>query len=277
MFSTGEFSKLARVSKRSLHYYDEIGILKPGHTDPFTRYRYYSAHQLSRLNRILALKDLGFNLDKIHQMLDDHVSDEEIRGMLLLKKSESEKAIEDEHQRLRRIEARLADISFSEDESEVVLKSIPKQRFLSLRTLIKEPSDALELVQLLLQAVPGRLGPSVVGPFAALIFTDEFKLTDNDIQIGFYLKKRHPSPFVVTEEIVLTDHELPSVPFMATAVQVGGADLVFQALGKIALWIEANGFCITGPYREIVLEFADEEATGDSVIEIQIPVEKKTV
>ena len=54
MFSTGEFSKLSRVSKRSLHYYDEVGLLKPDHVDPFTKYRYYSARQLPRLNRPFA-------------------------------------------------------------------------------------------------------------------------------------------------------------------------------------------------------------------------------
>jgi DNA-binding transcriptional MerR regulator len=64
MFLTGEFSQISRVSKRLLHYYDEIGLLKPAHIDPHTGYRYYSASQLSQLNRILALKDLGLSLDQ---------------------------------------------------------------------------------------------------------------------------------------------------------------------------------------------------------------------
>ena len=65
MFLTGEFSKISRVSKRLLHHYDEIGLLKPAHIDPSTGYRYYSANQLSRLNRILALKDLGLSLEQM--------------------------------------------------------------------------------------------------------------------------------------------------------------------------------------------------------------------
>ena len=194
MFSTGEFSKLSRVSKRLLHYYDEIGLFKPAHIDAFTNYRYYSAQQLPHLNRILALKDLGFNLDEIQRMIADQVSDEEIKGMLILKKSESEKAIADEQQRLRRIEARLADPIASSDEAEVVLKSIPAQRFLSLRTVVKKPEDAMGLVGLLMQSVPKRLGSSIIGPFAAVVYTDEFKLEDNDIQVGYYLKKKHPKP-----------------------------------------------------------------------------------
>ena len=93
--------------------------------------------------------------------------------------------------------------------------------------------------------------------------------------IIYYLKKKYPKPLAVTEEVVLTEQELPAVEHMATAVQVGGADLVFQALGKIAQWIEVNGYKMAGPYREIVLEMDGEGALGNSVIEIQMPVDKK--
>jgi DNA-binding transcriptional MerR regulator len=62
MFKIGDFSKIARVSTRLLRYYDSIGLLSPGRTDPTTGYRYYMADQLARLNRILALKELGLSL-----------------------------------------------------------------------------------------------------------------------------------------------------------------------------------------------------------------------
>ena len=56
MFQIGEFSQIARVSARLLRYYESLGLLKPVRTDFTTGYRYYSASQLPRLNRILALK-----------------------------------------------------------------------------------------------------------------------------------------------------------------------------------------------------------------------------
>ena len=64
MFRIGEFSRIAQVSGRLLRYYDEIGLLSPEFTDPQTGYRYYSAHQLPRLNRILVLKELGLSLEQ---------------------------------------------------------------------------------------------------------------------------------------------------------------------------------------------------------------------
>ena len=94
MFRIGEFSQIARVSGRLLRYYDSIGLLRPQRIDPETGYRYYSAGQLERLNRILALKELGLSLDQVARMLDDKISAAEIRGMLALKKAELERTRE---------------------------------------------------------------------------------------------------------------------------------------------------------------------------------------
>ena len=69
MLKIGDFSHLSHVSVRMLRHYDELGLLKPVQVDRFTGYRYYSIEQLPRLNRILALKDLGFSLDQITQLL----------------------------------------------------------------------------------------------------------------------------------------------------------------------------------------------------------------
>jgi DNA-binding transcriptional MerR regulator len=45
-----------------LRHYDAIGLLEPVRVDPATGYRFYEASQLSPLNRIVALKNLGFSL-----------------------------------------------------------------------------------------------------------------------------------------------------------------------------------------------------------------------
>ena len=62
MLKIGEFSKLSRVSIRSLRRYDEAGLLAPASIDSFTGYRYYSERQLPVANRIRALRDMGFPL-----------------------------------------------------------------------------------------------------------------------------------------------------------------------------------------------------------------------
>src|SRR5262245_12572379 len=65
MFRIGEFSRIARVSCRLLRYYDEIGLFTPARIEQASGYRYYSAAQLPRLNRILVLRELGLSLEQI--------------------------------------------------------------------------------------------------------------------------------------------------------------------------------------------------------------------
>ena len=69
MIKIGDFSKLSRISIRMLRHYAETGLLAPEKIDPFTGYRYYSEAQLPIANRITALKDMGFGLSAIGEIL----------------------------------------------------------------------------------------------------------------------------------------------------------------------------------------------------------------
>ncbi|SFH81936.1 DNA-binding transcriptional regulator, MerR family [Amycolatopsis regifaucium] len=82
MFSIGDFAKHGRVSVRMLRHYDAIGLLRPAHVDPFSGYRSYTGEQLARLNRVIALKDLGFTLTQVQEILDTRIGVDELRGML---------------------------------------------------------------------------------------------------------------------------------------------------------------------------------------------------
>src|ERR671925_475829 len=113
MFKIGEFSRLSRVSVRMLRHYDQLGLLTPSQTDRFTNYRYYSGDQLPRLNRILALRDLGFSLEQIAGMLDEDLSPEQLLGMLKLKRAEVEQQMQTEQSRLARLEARISQMNIS--------------------------------------------------------------------------------------------------------------------------------------------------------------------
>ena len=97
MFKIGEFSKLGQVSVRMLRHYDQMGLLKPGHTDKWTGYRYYTLEQLARLNRIVALNGLGLTLQQIGDLLakDDQLPVERLRGMLMLRRAEIERELQE--------------------------------------------------------------------------------------------------------------------------------------------------------------------------------------
>ena len=121
-----------------LRFYEEVGLFAPARTDPGTGYRYYSAAQLPELARILVLKELGFSLEQIRDVLKAGVGPAELRGMLLARRNEVVQTLEAESQRLRQIETRIAQIeahgALSADD--VMLRAEPARRFLSLRRTV---------------------------------------------------------------------------------------------------------------------------------------------
>lgn len=112
MFKIGDFSKLGQVSVRMLRHYDKLGLLTPSHTDRWTGYRYYTIDQLSRLNRIVALNDLGLTLQQISELLqdDNSVSVDRLRGMLTMRKAQIAQELAEKQMQLTGVEARLRQI-----------------------------------------------------------------------------------------------------------------------------------------------------------------------
>ena len=140
MFKIGDFSRLAQVSVRMLRHYDKLGLLTPGQTDKWTGYRYYTIDQLPRLNRIVALNGLGLTLQEIGDLLGggNALPPEQLRGMLMLRRVELERELEERRWQLASVEARLQQIEQENepDPYEIVVKSVEPLPVASLRLVI---------------------------------------------------------------------------------------------------------------------------------------------
>jgi len=134
MFSIGDFATHGRVSVRMLRHYDAIGLIRPAHVDPHSGYRHYTAAQLSLLNRVVALKDLGFTLQQVQTMIDDKVDTGELRGMLRMRRAQLADQMAGDQARLARVDARLRMIETEGHmrTGDVVLKSLPALRVAEL-------------------------------------------------------------------------------------------------------------------------------------------------
>lgn len=93
-----EFAKFTGVSVRTLHYYDEIGLLKPACVDRSSGYRYYDEQSLLRMQEILFYRELDFSLKSIEEILssphyDKNKALQEQKQMLTLKKERLERLI----------------------------------------------------------------------------------------------------------------------------------------------------------------------------------------
>lgn len=270
MLKIGDFSKLTQVPVKTLRYYDELGLITPVQVDAFTGYRYYSIEQLPRLNRLLALKDLGFSLEQIGQILNEGVSPEQLRGMLRLRRVEQRERVQEEQERLRRVETRLREIEQENlmTNSDVVLKTVPAQLVAARRVNI--PTN---------DQVPTLLGPA---------FDEVWRFVDGSEAkfAGCSLAVWHSSPEAFTDEVAEaafpidrpipeTDHvkvyELPGVQ-VAAIVHHGPFDEFTSVYPTLIKWVEINGYRISGPYRELYLKH-DRKNLADSLTEVQLPVE----
>ena len=272
MFTVGEFSRIAQVSKRLLRYYDEIGLLKPMLTDPFTGYRYYSAEQLPALNRILALKDLGLALDQIQRILKGKVSTEEIQGMLLLKKADIEQQLQGEFQRIRNIESRLQFLRNADTDKplDVVIKQIPAQPVLSVRTEVETFADGEILFGQIIGALAGK---SAVGLFFGIWHTGGPYERDSNVEIGGILNTNTHAPVPLQGGLQLRFQELPAVATMATFVVTGSNVNAHIGYSAIGTWAEVNGYRFAAAPREIFLQLPQSADGSDAITEIQYPVE----
>lgn len=278
MFRIGEFSLIAQVSGRLLRYYDEIGLLSPEYTDPQTGYRYYSATQLPRLNRILVLKELGLGLDQIARLLDQGASSEEIRGMLLLRKAQITQAMQDDLAQLQLVEARLdqMDAVGQTPLLDVVVKTIPAQRYLALREVFPDVASVRRLVVQVTATVPHKLPTSSLGQIAMVIHSRMFDPDALDFEVGYLLTGspgKAPATVQLSEERVLTVRDLSAVAVMVTLVHAGSITDIHRSYGLLGTWVEQQQWQIVGQGRQIFLQLP-QPGHDDAVIELQIPVSK---
>ncbi|MFF7335829.1 MerR family transcriptional regulator [Streptomyces sp. NPDC008163] len=276
MFTIGDFARYGRVSARMLRHYDEIGLLHPDRTDPATGYRYYGAAQLARLNRIIALKDLGFTLQQVGAVLDDAVGPEELRGMLRLRRTELEAAMAAAAARLAQVEARLRSIESEGHMStdDVVMKKVPAVRVAELTGVAGsyEPQDIGPVIGPLYDRLLPLLGEAGLTPSGPGIARYE-DVPGGGGSVAVHAGVTVSAPVGPVGDTGITVVELP--PFeAATVVHRGSMDAVLPTAQTLARWIDANGYRSSGYAREISLECPEDRDAW--VTELQEPVVRAT-
>jgi DNA-binding transcriptional MerR regulator len=279
MFTIGEFARHGRVSVRMLRHYDGIGLLRPACVDPVSGYRFYQASQLAELNRVIALKELGFTLPQVQSILAEKVSVAELRGMLRLRRAEIQAQIEAETTRLARVEARLLTI---EDEARgpadgVVVKSLAPVLVAELTGVAAsyEPEAITPVIQPLYRDLWQRLaraGITAAGP--AVAYYQDAPAGDGAVVVHAAVPvAASPGPDHAAEDGA--DHgvgvvDLPEVEHAAAIIHHGSMDDVLSTGQALARWIDANGYRSAGYAREVTLEWSADP--DQWVTELQQPI-----
>ncbi|GIF26260.1 DNA-binding transcriptional MerR regulator [Actinoplanes tereljensis] len=278
MFSIGDFAGLGRVSVRMLRHYDAIGLLRPAHVDRHSGYRYYAASQLRTLNRIVALKDLGFTLLQVQTLIEEKVDSGEMRGMLRLRRAELAAQVKRDNLRLAQVDARLRmiEIEGHMDTGDVVVKTIAPLRVAELSavaTSYDDPSSITEnlsplyprLMELLAKAGVAITGSPIAYYQAAPTGPEDETIT---VHAAFPIGDAE-----VGGEAGFAVVVLPAIEQAATALHQGSMSEAFRTGQKLATWIDDNGYRTVPPgyAREVYLDCPPDDF-DKWVTELQVAV-----
>lgn len=277
----GDFSQLGQVTVPTLRHYDELGLLSPAHVDTFTEYRYYALEQLPRLNRILALKDLGLSLDQIKVLLANDLPLDKLRGMLLMKRADIEQQLASEHARLARVEARLNQIEHEHEPAQidVTLRKQAAQTLLITRQFVPHVNDMgphrNQALTRLYRSTPAK-ALSPLGQEYALYFHTEYGDNDIEMGMGVVLSTKQIKAMAGAVEPPIELLTLPEAE-LACSVHHGAAEDIPLTIVAMMRWIAANGYRLDGGMRECHLNLRECEiltptSQTDVLYELQMPV-----
>lgn len=267
MFKIGDFSKLTLVSIRMLRYYDEVGLFKPAEIDSFTGYRYYSAKQISTLNLIVSLRDMGFNVSDIAIALKEE-SDENLKALLKQKEVEIENTIKAEKEKLRKINNAIKNLKKERVNMNynVSIKSVPSYKIISLRDTI--PAYNAEGI---LWDILGR-------------YMDEKKISCSNICYATYHDEGYTEGPVDVEVVMEVQKLLPDadgftfkesdpIEKAASILVPGEYENIASAYNFLGKWIEENGYTIAGATRQLPIKGPwNETNPKDYLTEIQMAI-----
>ena len=267
MLRIGDFSKLSQVSVKALRFYDEIGLLEPSYVDRITGYRYYATNLLSRLNRILFFKDLGFSLDEIALLMRENLPSAEVHKALQSRRSELSSRIALDQSRLAQVDNWLRQLEHagSIPEFEIRIRQIPARLVASVRAKVGSYEEAEDLfTEVDRHLAAHRAG----GQRAAIWHTCAGKGGRIDCEAIALLD----TPIPDSKRVRV--YEIPGITG-ATIIHQGSDETIETAYAAVRSWIRANGYTISGPNRETYWQGGVAGNDGFGLTEIQYPILKE--
>ena len=272
MLKIGDFSKLSRISIRMLRHYDETGLLKPGKVDAFTGYRYYEESQLLDAERIQVLKNMGFGLSVIREIMGKYADAEELKHFLEIKRQETA-----EQEQILRQRKHLIDSTIEwmrKDGSimgyDVSLKTLPKRYVASVRQVIPAYEEEGRLWHIMRdETADMELRFDSPCYDMAVFYDGDYKESDVEVEvqrtvIGTYRDTEH-----------VKFKTMPSVQY-AGAVFQGRYEKITRVNEAVARWCADNGYEFNGVGFNIYhVGPKDTENPEEFVTEVCYPVKKK--
>lgn len=269
MYTIGMFSKINRITTKTLRHYDEIGLLKPEQVDKFTGYRYYTTGQLPKLHQILALKQIGLSLQDIKEIVDNPTA---LNLFLKLKEEEIKRNIKSEEMRLSQIRS-LSNLSKNTIDFVYtpVIRDIPKVTVASIRKTIRNYEELYYISGNIMEKELNRLQCEKFEPnYCFTMYHDgEYKEKDIDVEVcERVVSKKEDSK-------ILKFKEIDAVENAVSILHKGKYSKFREAYAFAFKWIEENNYEVIDSPREVYIDgIWNKENEDEWLTEIQIPINK---
>lgn len=268
MLKIGDFSRLSRVSIRMLRYYDEVGLLKPDKVDDFTGYRYYREEQLLKMGKINALKDMGFGVNAIAEILKS-ANPKEIEQIFQIQKAQLLEEAELIDHRIQFLETAL--VRLRKDEImkyDCIVKQMPERYVASVRKIIPKYEEEGRLWHILFSET-AKLGMAPCGPAMAKLHDKEYKENDVDVEVQIEVKGHYENTENVT---FITEPEMT----VASVTFKGSYEQFSDVYASLAAWVSENGYGFAGPMIDVYHVSPNDTRNPDEfVTEICCPIQKR--
>ncbi|MBA8934282.1 MerR family transcriptional regulator [Clostridium beijerinckii] len=269
MYRIGEFSKMSKITIKTLRYYDEIGLLEPEKVDHFTSYRFYTTQQLVKLHHVQSFRQIGLSINEIKLIF----AGQNKKNILEKRKSELKAELE-------RITDQLSRIEF-------ILTGKEEEIFMNYQAIIKELPECIVYYKRLtvpsydayFKLIPAigkeflKVNPDlkcVVPEYCFIVYLDgEYK--EKDFNIEF------------CEAVDKFGNETGDIKFKkmenvmgVSIMHKGPYSELSKAYAYAFKWIEENGYIAADNPRESYIDgIWNKESEEEWLTELQIPIARK--
>ncbi len=266
----GEFSRLCRVTVRTLRHYDNIDLLVPQIIDRFTGYRYYSVAQLQKMQSITNLKELGYSLDEIRDLWDDESHVPSVKSL-----DEKIRVCESELNRLRMRRKMLKEMRDFQRKlqkaNDVSIESLPAITVASYRGVFSSYDDFGRVCCEIIGPEMARLGCECPEPgYCYSVEHGGYSPNAADIEYCERVSARK------TDSDIIKFKDVPEVPSAACLKVNGPYENLDRGFRDVFAWIEKRGYTVADSPRTVYVDGAwNQEDPRKWLTIIQVPVEKR--
>jgi len=269
MHRIGMFSKISKTTVKTLRYYDEVGLLHPEHIDGENGYRYYTTEQLFKLHTVVSLRQTGFSIGEIKNILQG----KNVEQILAQRSLELESQLKEVQDQLSRIKYFI----FEKKEGTkmdytAVIKALPECIVYSKKMTVPSYDSYFEIIPAIGEEIK-KSNPQLkcsVPEYCFIVYLDgEYR--EKDINIEFCE--------AVTDFGVETGDIKCKKMESVKAVSVmhkGSYSKLPMAYAYTFKWIEDNGYAVADNPRESYIDgIWNKDNEDDWLTELQVPVFKK--